>query len=108
MNLLFVIFSLTMVKHCAYMTCNSDDRYTPELKFVPFVKPWKDLNRAEQWKKLIGRPDLKISKDTYLCAKHFPENESELNPRHNLNLEPFEVETDPWEITNIAALIQFS
>lgn len=78
-----------MVKVCVYGPCTKTTKNDPELKFVSFVKPWKDSERAEKWKILCGREDLKITKNTWICSLHFPQNEI-LDPTRNQNLEPFQ------------------
>ncbi|XP_015127791.1 uncharacterized protein LOC107048869 [Diachasma alloeum] len=62
-------------KHCAYASCNSDTRY-PEDKvfFIPFPKPYKDLEKCKRWLEKCNRSNLaldKITKSTYICCKHF-------------------------------------
>jgi hypothetical protein len=80
-----------MVKHCAYGTCNVDSRSHPYVPFIPFVKPWKDKPRAARWAHLCGREgfsDSQITKDTYICSRHFPAGVI-LNPAMNPDLEPY-------------------
>ncbi|XP_062587836.1 uncharacterized protein LOC134249507 [Saccostrea cucullata] len=68
-----------MVKHCSFGTCNSDSRYKDKLngaKFIPFPKPKTNLHKCMRWIALCHRPQHqlnvnKITKDTYICTKHF-------------------------------------
>jgi hypothetical protein len=80
-----------MVKHCAFGTCNVDSRSHPYVPFIPFVKPWKDNPRAARWAHLCGREGFSVSqitKDTYICSRHFPAGVI-INPTMNPDLEPY-------------------
>ncbi|KAH9518948.1 hypothetical protein Btru_008768 [Bulinus truncatus] len=67
-------------KHCCYGTCNSDSRYDyrPHMKGVkwyPFPKPKRQLQKCARWVSLCRREGFTIesvTKDTYICSKHFP------------------------------------
>jgi hypothetical protein len=77
-------------KHCCYADCKSDTRRHPDVKFVPFVKPSTDLNRAKHWAHLCGREKFgvkNITRNTYICEKHF--NHSEVFDTKNPNLVPY-------------------
>ena len=43
-----------MVKHCCYSGCNSNTK-RHDVKFIPFVKPSKNLQRCRRWVHLCGR-----------------------------------------------------
>ncbi|XP_036406921.1 forkhead box protein N2b isoform X2 [Megalops cyprinoides] len=68
-----------MVKRCSWGTCNSDSRYPERLEgafFIPFPKPKANLEKCMLWIKLCCRPHwqlnpAKITKDIYVCSKHF-------------------------------------
>lgn len=78
-------------KYCSYALCKSDSRRHPDIKFVAFVKPKSDLKRAKRWIHLCGREHFDvamITRNTYLCDKHFRPGEI-LNTCENLLLEPF-------------------
>ena len=79
--------------YCCYGLCKSDSR-KPEagVTFIPFPKPTKEhLLIAKRWVHLCARSNLtikNITRNTYICSKHFPEGEV-LNIRKNPTLEPF-------------------
>ncbi|XP_052785200.1 uncharacterized protein LOC128220736 [Mya arenaria] len=74
-----------MVKRCSYGTCNTDSRYTERLendiKFYPFPKPGRNLEKCIRWLRLCGRPNDQLNleklknhgtaKHVYVCSKHF-------------------------------------
>ncbi|XP_048759607.2 uncharacterized protein LOC125669203 isoform X2 [Ostrea edulis] len=72
-----------MVKHCSFGTCKSDSRYPDKLngaKFIPFPKPKTNFQKCVRWIALCRRPQYqlnvnKITKDTYICTKHFFNND---------------------------------
>lgn len=69
-------------KFCVWFGCNSSSRPKKNGQFfngkwVNFVKPSVDKQRANQWVKIMKRADFglnNIKKHTYLCDKHFPPN----------------------------------
>ena len=78
--------------YCCYGLCKSDSR-KPEANviFIPFPKPKNHLLIAKRWVHLCARDNLtikNITRNTYICSKHFPEGEV-LNIRKNPTLEPF-------------------
>ena len=80
-----------MTKTCVFEDCHSNSKRNPELKWASFVKPQKDLARAQLWIKNLSRLDFEvetISRDTYICELHFPPNEC-LKYWENLELTPF-------------------
>jgi len=88
-------FYIMPTKHCVFGDCKSDSRFHPWLKWAAFVKPTKpkNIDRAKRWIYLLKREDFssidKISGNTYICEKHFPEEDHEnLDWRTNHNLEP--------------------
>ena len=74
-----------MVKHCVHGVCNADTRYPRSLLFecdgshetvyfIPFPKPRRNPEKAQEWVKACGRPDFNvenIEEWTYICSKHF-------------------------------------
>uniref|UniRef100_A0A8W8MAW4 THAP-type domain-containing protein n=1 Tax=Magallana gigas TaxID=29159 RepID=A0A8W8MAW4_MAGGI len=72
-----------MVKHCSFGTGKSDSRYPDKLngaKFIPFPKPKTNLEKYMRWIALCHRHQdqlniNKITKDTYICTKHFVNND---------------------------------
>ena len=82
-------------KVCVFKKCKSDSRRHPWIKWAAFVSPKvsRNLERAEKWIKLLGRPDFtieRINKDTFICEDHFPEADHEnLDWKRNPNLTPF-------------------
>ena len=82
-------------KTCVYRDCKSDSRSHPWLIWSNFIKPTlaKNKKRAERWVQLVGRDDFtvdNITQDTYICEKHFSEEDHEsLNWKRNLKLDPF-------------------
>merc|ERR1719369_1644762 len=79
-------------KYCCYGQCRSSSIRTPDLIFIPFVKPATDMKRCRRWIHLCGRSKDtfnidKIKKDTYICQNHFHQNQV-LNWHENPNLEP--------------------
>ncbi len=75
--------------NCAYRGCKSDRRRDESVKFVPFPKPWVDINRTKHWIKLCGRSFRfdKVNYNYYVCEKHF-HNHEDLDPKYNKTLEP--------------------
>ncbi|XP_061190838.1 uncharacterized protein LOC133198954 [Saccostrea echinata] len=74
-----------MVKRCSWGTCNTDSRYPDRLvggiRFIPFPKPGRNLEKARRWIRLCGRPHNQLNekilnerskaKHLYVCSKHF-------------------------------------
>ena len=65
-----------MPRHCAFGECHSNSKTAgPDIKFLPFPKPWIDLHRAKRWIHLCSRGPAftveKVTKDTYVCSLHF-------------------------------------
>ena len=43
--------------------------------FIPFVKPWHDLERCKKWVNACSRKNFtteSITKNSYICALHWP------------------------------------
>ena len=78
-----------MGKTCFFHKCKATPEKNPDRVFVPFVKPYMDIQRCKRWIQLSGRfvEVDRISKNTYLCSDHFGLNEV-LNWKQNKNLEP--------------------
>jgi hypothetical protein len=82
-----------MVYYCCYGECKSDSRKKETaVKFLSFPKLLSNPDAAKRWAFLCGR-GIKftadhITKDTYICSKHFPLG-SVLDIRKNPSLEPF-------------------
>ncbi|KAL3881638.1 hypothetical protein ACJMK2_028051 [Sinanodonta woodiana] len=75
-----------MVKRCQWGLCNSDSRYPNRLnggvKFIPFPKPRRNLEKCKRWIKACGGPHDQLNVDTvddnyhmFVCTKHFPDGE---------------------------------
>ena len=80
-----------MTRHCCYGTCKNDSRYNKEIKFIQFPQPLEKPLMSKRWIQLCGRKNFdcsKITKYTYICTDHFPENEI-LDIWKNPKLEPF-------------------
>ena len=80
-----------MTKSCVFEDCRSTTRTNPELKFVSFIKPSYNLERAKEWVKRVGRLDFEvetISRNTFVCQKHFPPETTDFSYTTNLNLIP--------------------
>uniref|UniRef100_A0A8W8IEJ9 THAP-type domain-containing protein n=1 Tax=Magallana gigas TaxID=29159 RepID=A0A8W8IEJ9_MAGGI len=54
-----------MVKRCCWGTCNTDNRYPDRLvggiRFIPFPKPGRQLEKANRWIRLCGRPHNQLN-----------------------------------------------
>ena len=78
--------------HCCYGVCKSDSRKPEDgVTFMPFPKPNKYLQIAKRWVYLCARDNFttkKITRNTYICSKHFPVGEV-LNIKANPTLEPY-------------------
>ncbi len=85
-----------MGKVCFYRGCKTTTR-TSDIKFVSFVKPWRDIERTRKWIQLSGRfvPEANITKNTWICAKHFS-HDANLNWMENSELTPF-----PFEFASV-------
>ena len=86
-----------MTRTCSWGICLNTDRKNPNLRFVPFVKPYgrfAEPRRAARWVKLCGRKNFtveNITKNSYICAQHFPnyEHKNQFTPILNQDLEPY-------------------
>ena len=82
-----------MPYHCCWGKCHSNSsRTSADIRFLPFPKPWIDLDRAKRWLHLCGREDFtldNITKNTYICSLHFNvAGELSLDWKVNKSLEP--------------------
>jgi hypothetical protein len=78
-------------KHCIFGSCLSDSRRQPNIRFVRFVKPLRNPERAARWVHLCGRSDFgveDITQNTHICEKHFAPDVI-LNAKENPDLEPY-------------------
>ena len=74
-------------KHCCYGLCNSDSRYLDRpymenVKWIPFPKPKRLLEKCQRWLRACGRDDFTVGsvrKWTYICSKHFIGGNGQLN-----------------------------
>ena len=67
-----------MPYHCCWGECRSDSRYPQEgVTFISFPKPKTFPDKAKRWAFLCGRGKEftvdKITRNTKICSKHFPE-----------------------------------
>ena len=69
-----------MVKRCQWGLCKSDSRYPERLsdgvKFIPFPKPKRNLEKCKRWIRACGRPHTQLNTSTvdgnynmYVCSK---------------------------------------
>ena len=82
---------------CVYKDCSSTETRNPELKFLTFVQPRTDFQRASKWIRLIGRSDFTVESIKYstrICQNHFS-SDVILNWRLNKTLEPY-----PYDVKN--------
>ena len=89
-----------MVKSCSFKSCKKNSRNSPHYMFVGFVKPSTDKARAEHWLSILDRDDWttdNITKSTYICQDHFPENLFSYDWRVNEILEPLPVNSEVSE-----------
>jgi len=82
-------------KSCAFYSCKSNSRKDPTLKWTRFVSPYNDLERYKIWFEKLKRPSYNVTRNTYVCEKHFPQG-TDLNKLTNLELVP-EAESNPEE-----------
>ena len=82
-------------RSCAFFSCNSNSKKDPTLQWAKFVPSTIDQERHEKWFKQLKRPSYPVTKNTYVCQKHFPTN-ADLKYWTNPDLMPA-VETDPEE-----------
>ena len=82
-------------KSCAFYSCKSNSRKDPTLKWTRFVSPYNDLERYKIWFEKLKRPSYDVTRNTYVCEKHFPQG-TDLNKLTNLELVP-EAESNPEE-----------
>ena len=83
-------------KYCVYSTCRSDSRKDKTIIFAKFVSPFDDLERAKKWVKLVGREDFghgKITRNIFICDRHFPKSTLDYDYQTNPSLEPFKAGT---------------
>ena len=78
-----------MTKTCFFLNCKNSSLKSPELQFIPFVKPHIDLSQCKRWIELCKRNVSveKIKPYTYVCSDHFGLNEV-LDWKINKSLEP--------------------
>ena len=80
-------------KSCVYSSCRSDSRKEKSIIFAKFVSPFDDLERAKKWAELVGRKDFgvgKITRNVFICERHFPRSTIDFDYQTNPALEPFE------------------
>ena len=75
-------------KSCAFVECKKSSRNSPNLRFASFVKPSFDFQRAIRWRDIVGREDLKITRYTFICERHFDPGTHDLDYKTNLKLTP--------------------
>ena len=79
---------MVRTKHCCWGQCNNGSRYPDRLPnslkeleksgkkaFITFIKPKHDLKRCKCWENECYQKDFSVSnitKDTYICAVHWP------------------------------------
>ena len=69
--------SKMVVKRCSWGKCNADSRYPdryPGVKFIPFAKPKRQLEKCLRWIKACGRPYSQLNVEkihdwTYICSR---------------------------------------
>lgn len=87
-NYIRLFFDMVGTKHCSWGRCNMDSRYPDRMPqslkelqesdqkvFIPFVKPWHDLERCKKWVNACSRKNFtteSITKNSYICALHWP------------------------------------
>ena len=79
-------------KSCVYSSCRSDSRKDKSILFAKFVSPFDDLERAKKWVGLVGRKDFhhgKITRNIFICQRHFPKSTLDYDYQSNPALEPF-------------------
>ena len=82
-----------MVKTCIFSSCSNNSKNSPDLQFIPFVKPWMDSKRAKKWLEIVARSEFSvedIKHSTYVCQKHFLPS-SNYNWKTNSLLEPLPI-----------------
>ena len=76
-----------MVNKCCVSGCRSNYRTSGQIGPTPYVPTFsfpKDEDLRNEWIRRINRDNLKLTKNTVLCIKHF--EECDLN--HNLSQNP--------------------
>jgi hypothetical protein len=79
---------MVSTKHCCWGKCNSDSRYEEKLHkslkevkasgqkiFIPFPKPSQGIEKCQRWINACARKHFdiaKITRNTYICALHWP------------------------------------
>ena len=68
-----------MVKRCQWGLCNTDSRYPERIegvRFIPFPKPKKNLEKCKRWIKACGRPHEQLNVEMidgnyhmFVCSK---------------------------------------
>ena len=85
-NYIRLFLDMVGTKHCSGGRCNMDSRYPDRMPqslkelqewgqkvFIPFVKPWHDLERCKKWVNACSRKNFtteSITKNSYICALH--------------------------------------
>ena len=79
-------------KSCVFSSCRSSSKKDKSIVFAKFVSPFCDLKRAEKWVELVGRSDFtvgKITRNIFVCERHFPRSTLDYDYQTNPALEPF-------------------
>ena len=79
-------------KSCVFSSCRSSSKKDNSIVFAKFVSPFCDPERAKKWVKLVGRSDFttgKITRNIFVCERHFPRSTLDYDYQTNPALEPF-------------------
>ena len=68
-----------MVKNCCVLGCTSNTKRNPAISFFRFPT---DVNLAQIWLQLIGRPEFKPSQYSVICQLHFTRDDFTSGSHH--------------------------
>ena len=101
-----------MPKICIFSSCLKNSKNSPNLRFIPFVKPWTDRKRALRWLEITGRTDINVDNikhSNYICETHFPPNLHDYDWKTNPSLEPIssnETSIQDKQIASLKSLVE--
>ena len=72
-----------MVNKCCVSGCRSNYRSSEPATYVPTFSFPKDDFLRNEWIRRINRENLKLTKNTVICLKHFEESDLNHNLAHN-------------------------
>ncbi len=64
-----------MPRRCCVPNCNSGYTYKPGCEEKVRMFSTNDVKRQQKWTQLIPRKDFKVTRHSYVCVKHFADED---------------------------------